>query len=60
MNMQINLIKISLSPISKSRNKRLDICLEGYGVKELIYHCLTRSDNKISIYEFPMDMIGYK
>lgn len=43
--------------ISKSRNKRLDICLEGYGVKELIYHCLTRSDNKISIYEFPMDMI---
>ena len=43
--------------ISKSRNKRLDICLEGYGVDTLIYHCLTRCDNLISIYEFSMDMI---
>jgi hypothetical protein len=43
--------------ISKARNKRLDICLEGYGVKELVYHCLTRSGNNISIYEFPMDMV---
>ncbi len=43
--------------ISKSRNKRLDICLEGYGVDKLIYHCLTRSDNQISIYECSMDMV---
>lgn len=43
--------------ISKSRNKRLDICLEGYGVDKLIYHCLTRSDNNISIYECSMDMV---
>lgn len=43
--------------ISKARNKRLDICLEGYGVDTLVYHCLTRSNNLISIYEFPMDMI---
>ena len=43
--------------ISKARNKRLDICLEGYGVDSLIYHCLTRSDNLISIYEFPMDKV---
>ncbi|AXK48572.1 NgoFVII family restriction endonuclease [Aliarcobacter trophiarum LMG 25534] len=43
--------------ISQARNKRLDICLEGYGVDSLIYHCLTRSDNLISIYEFPMDKV---
>lgn len=43
--------------ISKSRNKRLDICLEGYGVDKLIYHCLTRSDNNISIYECSMEMV---
>lgn len=44
--------------ISIARNKRLDLCLESYGVDNLIYHCLTRSENKISIYEFPMDMIN--
>ena len=43
--------------ISQARNKRLDICLEGYGVDSLIYHCLTRSDNLISIYEFTMDKV---
>lgn len=43
--------------ISLTRNKRLDICLEGYGVDSLIYHCLTRSDNLISVYEFPMDKV---
>jgi len=43
--------------ISKARNKRLDLCLQAYGVDSLIYHCLTRSDNNISIYEFSMDMI---
>lgn len=43
--------------IAKARNKRLDLCLESYGVNKLIYHCLTRSENKISIYEFSMDMI---
>lgn len=43
--------------ISQARNKRLDICLEGYGVESLIYHCLTRSDNLISVYEFPMDKV---
>ena len=43
--------------ISQARNKRLDICLDGYGVDNLVYHCLTRSDNLISIYEFSMDKI---
>ncbi len=43
--------------ISQARNKRLDICLEGYGVTSLVYHCLTRSNNLISIYEFHMDKI---
>jgi len=43
--------------IADARNKRLDVCLEGYGVDELIYHCVTRSENMISLYEFPIDMI---
>ncbi|MFX4232761.1 restriction endonuclease [Aliarcobacter butzleri] len=43
--------------ISKARNKRLDICLDGYGVDTLVYHCLTRSNNLISIYEFLMDKV---
>ncbi len=46
--------------ISEARNKRLNICLDSYGVDKLVYHCLTRSDNNISIYEFPMDMIDIK
>lgn len=44
--------------IAEARNKRLDLCFEGYGVDQLIYHCITRSENKISIYESPMDMIS--
>ena len=43
--------------IAEARNKRLNICFDGYGVDKLIYHCLTRSENKISIYEFPMDLV---
>ena len=43
--------------ISEARNKRLDLCLESYGVDKLIYHCVTRSENLISLYEFPMDMV---
>ncbi len=46
--------------IAEARNKRLDLCLKSYGVNELIYHCLTRSKNKISIYEFQMEMIDIK
>lgn len=46
--------------VSKARNERLNICLKNYGVDKLIYHCLTRSENNISIYEFPMDIINIK
>lgn len=46
--------------ISEARNKRLNICLDGYGVDKLVYHCLTRSDSNISIYEFSMDMIDIR
>ena len=43
--------------IAEARNKRLDLVIESYEAKELIYHCLTRKDNLISVYEFPMDMV---
>ncbi|HIP57726.1 MAG TPA: NgoFVII family restriction endonuclease [Archaeoglobus profundus] len=43
--------------ISEARNKRLDLVIESYQLKKLIYHCLTRHENTISVYEFPMDMI---
>lgn len=43
--------------ISEARNKRLDLVIESYQLKRLIYHCLTRHENTISVYEFPMDMV---
>jgi len=43
--------------ISQARNARLDLVTESYGTRELIYHCVTRSENKMSIYEFSMDMV---
>jgi len=46
--------------ISEARNKRLDLSIETYNCHKLIYHCVTRNENKMSIYEFPMDMINIK
>lgn len=46
--------------ISEARNKRLDLSIEIYNCHKLIYHCLTRSENKMSIYEFPMDLVDIK
>jgi len=46
--------------ISEARNKRLDLSIETYDCHSLIYHCVTRSNNKMSIYEFPMDMVDIK
>lgn len=46
--------------ISEARNKRLDLSIETYNCNKLIYHCVTRSENKMSIHEFPMNMIDIK
>ena len=47
--------------ISNLRNERLQFVLNNYGVKKLIYHCITRkNDGTINIYETPMDFIDIK
>lgn len=43
--------------ISEARNKRLDLVIESHNLDALIYHCLTRHESTISIYEFPMVMV---
>lgn len=44
--------------VSNLRNARLDFAKRVYDVDELIYHCVTREFNKISIFECPMDFIN--
>lgn len=46
--------------IAEARNKRLDLSIQTYDCTELIYHCLTRSENTMSIYEFSMDTVDIK
>ena len=47
--------------IARLRNERLQFALNNYGVKELIYHCITRkNDGTINFYETPMDFIDIR
>lgn len=43
--------------ISKLRNVRLDFARDAYGVDTFIYHYIVRSDNRLQIFEEPMDYI---
>lgn len=43
--------------ISKLRNRRLDLARDAYGVDTFIYHYIVRSDNRLQIFEEPMDYI---
>jgi len=37
--------------ISKLRNQRIEFTKRAYGIDDLIYHCVTRADGKIYVYE---------
>ncbi len=49
-----------ISKISTMRNKRISLTASAYDIEEenLIYHCVTRSENKFNIYETPMKAIN--
>lgn len=43
--------------IAELRNKRIEFTKRTYGIKEMIYHCITRLPSIIATYEEPMDTI---
>lgn len=43
--------------IAEARNDRIRSTMEIYGLKSMIYHCITRQSNKINIYEQIMQPI---
>lgn len=54
-----NLIDLALiRKISELRNERMAFTIRNYGLKDLIYHCVVRSEGKISVYEEPMFSIN--
>ena len=43
--------------VSNLRNLRLDAACDSYGVDQLIYHCIVRTEGAIRIFEEPMEHI---
>lgn len=46
-----------ISRVATLRNKRIDFAVESHDLKNLIYHCVAREENKFIIFEEPMDYI---
>lgn len=46
-----------LAKIAELRNKRLETTQRIFGLESLIYHCVTRKENGILVYETPMDLV---
>lgn len=44
--------------VSGLRNKRIQLTKRTYQIHEMIYHCVTRKEGKILVYETPMDLIN--
>jgi hypothetical protein len=43
--------------IAELRNERIKFTMRTYGLKSMIYHCITRKPGKILIYEMAMDLV---
>lgn len=43
--------------VANARNRRIETTLNLKNIENIIYHCVTRSENNISIHECPMDLI---
>ena len=43
--------------VSELRNARLDFVRDAYGIEDMIYHCIVRSENSMMIVEEPMERI---
>lgn len=46
--------------ISKLRNERLKLTMRSHGFNQILYHCVTRKENQILIFETNMDLINEK
>lgn len=46
--------------VSHLRNERIESTKRIYGLKEMVYHCIVRSEGKIKVFECPMDLIDIK
>jgi hypothetical protein len=47
-----------ISKIAEFRNNRLETTRRIFGLNTLIYHCVTRKENGILVYETPMDLVN--
>ena len=47
-----------VSKIAELRNERINFTQRNYGLQDMIYHCVTRKPNRISVYEYPMNHIN--
>jgi len=43
--------------VSELRNTRIDFAKESHDLKDLIYHCVVRKDDKFILFEEPMDYV---
>ncbi|TDL74240.1 restriction endonuclease PLD domain-containing protein [Peribacillus frigoritolerans] len=43
--------------VAELRNARIDFTKRTYQIHEMIYHCVTRKEGKILVYESPMDSV---
>jgi len=50
--------KQKIKKLSELRNKRLETTKRIFGLKNLIYHCITRKNGAILVYETPMDFVN--
>jgi len=46
-----------IKKISELRNKRIETTRRIFGLDNIIYHCITRKDGAILVYETPMDLV---
>lgn len=43
--------------ISQLRNERIEFTKRAHGIDHMIYHCVTRENNKLNLYEIPMHLV---
>ncbi|MGL4562196.1 MAG: hypothetical protein ACRCV0_07935 [Brevinema sp.] len=46
-----------ITHISQLRNERIEFTKRAHGINDMIYHCVTRENNKVNLYEMPMNLV---
>ena len=52
--------EVKILKISEMRNKRIEATKRIFGLDDIIYHCITRKEGGILVYETPMNPINIK